>query len=1004
MSTNPRPNFFLLLELDPGVDDWPTIQKRLVDKQRAWSTDKSMGNPKARRRAESSLALLQEIEAVLKDADARKREAGEARRQQEAAAKERLRDLDEAIALLKTGGPCTEEQIQKLVKQSNGTVTADEVRKRLQNAGVPLAGAGGQERRSRVPKAQIDKVTAGKIQQNLEHLGLRTLYDFLERRPQSSSKALADRAEEIYKENQRLGRTDATASAQNELAGISKSVFRDDAERAKYDNYLAVREMDGLKDRLELAGGDNFLAREEVDVLIHQARQRGVTAEDARAYIEEYAALRKWGIQRDTSDLPSETLKLCGACGSLAPPTASNCPRCGAALEIECPRCGARSSNADAACQSCGCHTGDAALVNALLREGERLILDGNAAAALRCFDKALLYWPGWKPALDARRRAETRHQERESELAALETLVRGARLTGARSALERFERSHGPAGLDGLKRKIQDGMARAEAAFTQGEARRRAGDGEKALDHYEEALAACSDFEPAQRALTASPPPPPSKLQALPQGTGFRLSWSAATTGRSVLYRVLRKAGGMPLSPGDGEALGETRGTFLDDTAATPGTPWYYAVFSLRGGVSCQAPAGTGPHLRTAEVEGLEVFAESGGVILCWTAPTGCRRVEVWRRQGKPPSHPGEGTPVPVAGSDAHDTGLGNGQVYGYLIVAVFDDPVRPGGERFSAGRTATAIPVAPPAAVMDLRASRNGNSVLLSWTPVPGTLVQIRQASRLADYTPGLVLPVSQADRFGALVSGASSNAAQVSLTSQGQTFFVPLSVTSGTAVAGRAATVTTLDPVSGLKAQRAGAGLVLTWDWPQGSDEALVAWTYERCPEDPLESEGGRIRVTRREYERASCWLLPHVERRPHYFSVFTKAPEMDLYSSPAQIVETLGQGITVSYQVVVKKALLRRSVQDAWIELTCSSGGTTLPPLLVVGKPQSVPLSPRDGQLLTEAPAVCFERGKATLSIPSTCWPAQPYVRLFFKNSEDAREIRLLPAGQERLRIA
>jgi len=77
-----RPNFYLLLELDPKVDDWPTIQQRLLEKQRAWANDKTMGNPKARRRAESSLAMLHEIETLLKDSEARQKEAKEARRQQ----------------------------------------------------------------------------------------------------------------------------------------------------------------------------------------------------------------------------------------------------------------------------------------------------------------------------------------------------------------------------------------------------------------------------------------------------------------------------------------------------------------------------------------------------------------------------------------------------------------------------------------------------------------------------------------------------------------------------------------------------------------------------------------------------------------------------------------------------------------------------------------------------------------------------------------------------------
>src|SRR6185369_9505130 len=356
-------------------------------------------------------------------------------------------------------------------------------------------------------------------------------------------------------------------------------------------------------------------------------------------------------------------------------------------------------------------------------------------------------------------------------------------------------------------------------------------------------------------------------------------------------------KSGGVPQSLADGESLAEVRGTTLDDASVPVGSPWFYAVFSQRGGIPCHQPATGGPYLRTAEVDDLELVAGSGDVALRWTTPPGCRRVEVWRRQGSVPDRPGDGSALTVAGSSAHDTGLTNGALYGYRVVAVFADPSRSGGEIATPGRTATATPIAPPAAVMDLAASRTGRSVLLSWTPLTGAIVQIRQTSRLPDYAPGLILPLSQADRFGTLVPGTTGSGAQVSLTGQGRVFFVPLSVTAGTAVIGRAAEVTTLDPVLQLNVRRSGPHLAMTWEWPSGTEEVLVAWSHDRHPEDPRQVQGQQARVTRREYDRAGCWLLQNVEQRPHYISVFAKAPEGDLYAQPARIVETLGQGASV-----------------------------------------------------------------------------------------------------------
>lgn len=911
-----RPNFYLLLELDPSVDDWSVIEQRILEQKRVWSRDRSMGNPKARRRAESSLALVQEIESVLKDPETRRQEAKEALREQQKARQEQMREFDQAIAVLKTGDFCGEDQINRLAQRFAGTFSADEIRKHLQAAGVPIEGGPGTSRKTRPVKEQIDKVTASNIRQNLDQLGYSTLYEFLDLKPQSSPQALCDRAEEIYRENQRLGRTDAEASARNALTGICRSLFQSDREKAKYDNYLAIAAMEGLKHNIELAASDGFLTRKELDTLVQQAQERGVSADDARAFIEAYAAGRKWGVQSDGSDLPSEALKLCGFCSTLASADASRCVNCGEPLEMDCPRCGAKTPTRNAACASCGCRTGDAPLIQGLLKEGERLTLEGEFVAALRSFDKALLYWPDWRPAVESRRRAEEKRSAREAELAAIETFLLERRLLAAGSALERFRRDHGAAGLEDLERRAREGIARAEATFQQGEQRRRAGDYEGALDRYDEALSICADFEPVHRILAAN------------------------------------------------------------------------------------------PSLRIAEVDDLEAMAGDGEMILRWSPPPGCRAVEVWRQNGAPPERAGFGSAVVVAGNSVHDAGLVNGQIYGYRIVAVFPDPARPGGERRTAGRTIVATPISPPRPVLDLRASRNGKVVLLSWTPVEGASVQIRQTPRAPEHAPGLILPASQADRFGSLVPNSSANGAQVTLSGQGRTFFIPLSVSKTTAVAGRAVEVTSLDPVRRLSARRSGStSLVLTWDWPSGTDEVTVAWAHDRHPEDPSQGNGGRARVTHREYDRTGCWMLPHAERRPHYFSVFAKASDADLWAPAARVVESMGQGLNVSYQVVVKKALLRRTIEEAWIELTCGNGdGTELPALVIVGKAHAVPLSPKDGEVLAETPSLRFDQGRARLPIPERCWSGRPYVKLFFRDAEAAREIRLLPAEKERLRLA
>lgn len=993
-----HPNFYALLDLDPSVEDWTAIQARLEEKRRTWSSEKTMGNPRAKRTADRNLSLLREMAAVLATPEGRLAQRDEARRLAEQARQARFAEVDEAVAVFRSGGETyTEAQLALLARRFAGTLSGAEVEQRLRTHGLRPAPAEGARRTPRA-RERIGEEDASIVRRNLQHLGVATLYEFLELAPQSSPAALRDGAAALYQENQRRGRTDADASARNELAGLCSKLFADEAGKARYDSFLAVEAMEALRPNIDLAGSDGFITEQELDALVRQGRQRGVSPDEARAYVEEYAAKRKCRVQAGAK-LPSEALRQCGACAALALPGARNCAKCGRPLEVECPRCGAATPTQNAACERCGAHVGDAALVQALLREGERLAGEGRVAEGLERFDRALHYWPGWGPAAEARERAGARQRVREAALRPVEELAAARRLCEAERELERFVRAYGAGGTEALARRVRDGRERAQAAYEGGRQAAARGDGEAALEAYESALALCADLEPARLAAAAHPPPPPGPLAVHAVAGGFHLAWGAAPSARPLAYRVVRTADAAPAGAEDGTALPETAGLAATD-AAPEGTPVHYAVYSVRGGVVSAHAAQSGPHLRMAEVRALAAVGGDGEVVLRWRRPGGCRRVEVWARPGAPPARAGEGELRVVPGDELHETGLRNGEARGYRVVAVYDDPAAPGRELRTAGVTATAAPAAPAPPVMDLACTREGRTVHLAWTPVPGAGVQIRQAERLPPFTPGQVIAADDAGRFGTLVARAGAGGAQATLSGQGRTYFVPLSVVAGTATVGRAAEVTTLDPVGALAARRTGGGIALTWEWPAGVDEVVVAYAHDRYPAGPADGGAARTTVSRAQYEAARGWELRGVERRRHYFSVFARAPGQELHAAPAHALESMGEEVAVRYRV--KTQWLRR---NAWLELQGGGPATLdLPPLLLVGRPGAVPIDPRDGQTLADIPAARLESGRATIPVPAQFCGSGQYVRLFFRDPADAREIRLLPAEKEQLRLS
>ncbi len=70
-----RPNFYIILELDPSITDWSIIQVTIKNKQRSWGLQKSQGSPTARRKAERYLKLIPEMESLLKEPESCKKEA-----------------------------------------------------------------------------------------------------------------------------------------------------------------------------------------------------------------------------------------------------------------------------------------------------------------------------------------------------------------------------------------------------------------------------------------------------------------------------------------------------------------------------------------------------------------------------------------------------------------------------------------------------------------------------------------------------------------------------------------------------------------------------------------------------------------------------------------------------------------------------------------------------------------------------------------------------------------
>lgn len=284
-----HPNFFELLGLDPEKDaDWKVIEERIEAKKRDWARD-VQSSPKRRQEAKRNMDLLPEIRRILGDPALRRQEAEAARRLRREAREGLEKDLVVWIELLRDSGRCRPEQFEKICRQLAAAFSEAEIRQRLADAGIRVVETRSWER--------TDPSTARDIRLQLDLLKLASLYELLGLPPNSPVEALRARAEEIYKENLNLGRTDATASAQNKLCGLAQPVFSSEEEKRKYDNELILSAFESLNDQILLAGDDKVLSTQELQTLIRLAVERGIPEVDAFDLLEERAIKEGWRIE-----------------------------------------------------------------------------------------------------------------------------------------------------------------------------------------------------------------------------------------------------------------------------------------------------------------------------------------------------------------------------------------------------------------------------------------------------------------------------------------------------------------------------------------------------------------------------------------------------------------------------------------------------------------------------------------------------------------------------------
>ncbi len=356
---------------------------------------------------------------------------------------------------------------------------------------------------------------------------------------------------------------------------------------------------------------------------------------------------------------------------------------------------------------------------------------------------------------------------------------------------------------------------------------------------------AALISAEDAAAELGAVPPPPPTDLRAVGDGTTVRLFWRPAPGhDPDTVYAVRRTAQPRPLTaPAEGEPVHRGGGDACADARAPVARPVWYAAFALAEGRPSSRAAAVSVTL-LPPVSQLKTEVGPAVVALHWSAHPDAR-VQVTRTaRGAAP------VPVPVTGHGCRVGGLTEGQPQHFEVTAVYTGP--DGGELRSAAEHVGATPRAEARPITTLRGRPVGTDgtirVRITWLPVDNSDVKIVRTDREPRLPFGATVSAEEMASVGTEVTGALiASGRETGFETRlppGVHRLVPFSVGGTGIVMGRPTTVAVTDPVTQLSVTPFADYATVSWEWPSSTQVAEVSWRLDG-EEDVVHVDRGQLR---------------------------------------------------------------------------------------------------------------------------------------------------------------
>jgi hypothetical protein len=995
-----RPNFFVLLELDPDAPwDSALFQRVLATARTQWAKDSTgIGSLPKVVDAKRNLGLVTQIKRVMENAAQRDAEREDAWRRQADAIAGRRRDLDGRLTLMLQRGYLLAEEVARIHAEFADVLAADPaLGRRLQQAQVRTS-------QTAASAPRLSPTTEEQLRSLLRQARVTSVYEALKGVAEGITETspllqLLAAADKLYLDaHETKDKSDPAVKARDRLSGMAKIFFASAEERHRHDMSMMLERLRVLLDRFEnVLAAARMVSAAQLETFLEDARREGVAdLAMAKEYVVAHFTARGWAVELPAPQV-EEALRRkvqCAYCADLNEPKDLACRTCGSALREPCPNCDAREPRYGGGCV-CGFPIGQRNLVEDLIVQAGAALEAYDFAQAEVYLDRAARIWnlpPGHADKL-ATKLADTRlalRQARDRTKAAqgkIASLLADRRFVAAIRELRQA-----PEGLprrSELLEQAEAAVRRARSLYVQ--ARQPGTPREQQVALYTEALEVCADLEAARTELAGIRPDPPGSVhaQVVEAADGVLVTWRPSRDA-DVSYVVVRGTGDRAPASVENlpsqQRLHTTTATTWRDRSATgmPGVPLWYAVFTERSG-TFSAPAAAGKQVVVAVDAEVSGRAEDGRVVLAWQVPDRAVRVEVTRVEVG-----GSGPPRLLHQTEPGrlvDTEVRNGVRYAYTVRTAY--PRSDGGTHWSRGRVVEVTPATRPAPPGPLTVVGERpefgflhHRTQIRWPPAErGTVQVVRQvgAGSLRDGDHG---PEAELHLTGHLLSGAPPVTDpwidRITLCS-----YVPVLTLDGMRYVGPARRYALAPEPTDPQGEFTGGVVRLGWGWPEGCAEVLVGYDPDRPVLDPTAAPQ-QLTIGRFGDEPAGgCDLDATGAGRFHVCVAAVVVQDAVRFVTSGVPLRVDRPAARLQYEV--RHAGRRREL------VLHATGPVEVPRLMLRGCPGREPRTRTDGTQVAMVGPLRLE-GRRAVDLPRSADPALTY-RLFTAVPPDASAVQL-----------